>query len=87
MLTAHSKAVIVVNSVFPFLAAFAVALRLYARGLKAISLQPSDYVVLVALVIQFFLSRRSLLTQCRQSWSHIPWAISIVQFESTVFSP
>ncbi|KAM0795055.1 hypothetical protein BDR22DRAFT_872508 [Usnea florida] len=45
------KAIIVVNSVFPFAAAVAVALRLKARRLKAMSLNSSEYVILVALAI------------------------------------
>ena len=66
MLTGHSKAVIVVNSIFPFAAAVAVALRLYARRLKAESLKASEYVILVAMVAQVFPSDWSLLTHYRQ---------------------
>ena len=52
MLTGHSNAVIAVNSVFPFLAALTVVLRLYARTLKTSRLKSSDYTILAALVIQ-----------------------------------
>ena len=83
MLTGHSKAVIVVNCVFPFVAAVAVALRLYARRLKATSLKSSEYVILVALVAQVFLSNWSLLTQYRQSRSHILWSIFTVHSKPT----
>ena len=82
MLTGHSKAVIVVNSVFPFFAAVTVALRIYARRLKATSLKSSEYVILVALVARFCLSNWSLLTQYRQSRLHILWAIFTVHFEA-----
>lgn len=50
MLTGHSKAIIAVNSVLPFLAVLAVALRLYARRLRHLALNSSDYTILVALV-------------------------------------
>ena len=83
MLTGHSKAIIVVNSIFPFLATVAVILRLYARRLKATSLKSSEYVILVALVAQLFLSKWSLLTQYRQSRSDILWSIFTVHFEPT----
>ena len=86
MLTGHSKAVIAVNSVFPFVAAVAVALRLYARRLKATSLKSSEYVILVALVAELFLSDWSLLTRYRQSRSDILWAIFTVRFEPTLNS-
>ena len=62
MLAAHSIAVIVVNSVFPFIAVLSVALRLYARKLKAMSLKSSDYVILVALVGSIFQANRFQLT-------------------------
>lgn len=52
MLTDHSKAVIAINSVLPFVAVLSVALRLYARSIKALRLKSSDYTILLALVIQ-----------------------------------
>ena len=50
MLTARSKTVIAVNSVFPVVAVLAVAIRMYARRLKFSHLDSSDYTILVALV-------------------------------------
>ena len=51
MLTGRSKAIIAVNSVFPFVAALTVALRLYARTRRTLYLNTSDYTIVVALVI------------------------------------
>ena len=50
MLSGHSKATIVVNSVFPFLAILAVALRLVARRLKNVSFKADDYTIIGATV-------------------------------------
>ena len=51
MLSGRSKAVIAVNSVFPFIAAFTVALRLYARTRRTLCLKSSDYTIVLALVM------------------------------------
>jgi len=61
MLTGHSKAVIAVNSVLPFVAAFTIALRLYAKRLKALRFMASDYVILVALVMRVSLVKASFV--------------------------
>lgn len=50
MITAHSKAVIAVNSVLPSLAVLTIMLRLYARRLKSLSLGADDYTIIGALV-------------------------------------
>ena len=55
MLTGPAKTTIVINSIFPFLAILAVALRLYARRLKRVALtaddlKADDYTIMAALV-------------------------------------
>ena len=50
MLTEPAIATIVVNSVFPFLAILAVAVRFYARRLKHLALRVDDYTIFAALV-------------------------------------
>ncbi|MCJ1249410.1 hypothetical protein MMC30_006634 [Trapelia coarctata] len=51
MLSTPSRATIIVSCIFPVLAAVAVALRFYAKRLKAIAFRTDDYAVLLALII------------------------------------
>ena len=50
MLSTPSRATIIVSCVFPVLATVAVALRFYARRLKALAFRTDDYAVFLALV-------------------------------------
>ena len=50
VLTDRSDAIIAINSIFPSLAVFAVALRFYARKLKASAFMADDYMIIFSLV-------------------------------------
>jgi len=53
MLSTPSRATIIVSCIFPLLATVAVALRFYARRLKALAFRIDDFAVLLALVRSF----------------------------------
>lgn len=50
MLTSHSIALIAINSIFPFLAAVFMLLRLQARRVKNVALKADDYLIIAAFV-------------------------------------
>ena len=49
MVTDHIKAIIAVNSFFPFLALLAVSLRIYARRIRKLSFKADDYTIIAGL--------------------------------------
>ena len=50
MLTSHSVATVVVNSVFPFVSAVFIILRFYARSIKNVTPKIDDYLIVAAFV-------------------------------------
>lgn len=56
-LTDHQVATIVVNAVFPAVAAIFIGLRLYAKRVKHASLQADDWLILLGLVWLHFSSK------------------------------